>query len=90
MDEEVTPGAGGVVGWVDVEHWCWLLCGRGVGFRHGDRLLRRDGVGFGHSCRVGDKSTGGGGTRLEKKPGVRTKSGVDGWTGERFSYAIFP
>jgi hypothetical protein len=33
----------------------WLLRGREVGFRHGDRLLRQDKWDFRHSRRIGDK-----------------------------------
>jgi hypothetical protein len=69
VNEEVAPGAGGVVSWVDVEHGCGLLWD-GVGCGRGDELLRRDGGGFGHSGgfghqvyagseKVGGKSAGG-------------------------------
>ena len=68
VDEEVTPGAGGVVRGVDVEHGGWSLR-RSVVWR-GDRLLRRrNGVGFRHSCRYGDKSKGVEARRLDKKVG---------------------
>jgi hypothetical protein len=43
VDEEVAPGAGGVVGWVDVEHgggFLWSLGGRGFGWRGVFRLQR--------------------------------------------------
>ena len=56
VNEEVAPCGGGVMGRVDVEHGSGFLRREG-GVRHGDVLLRRDGVGFGHGCRVGDKST---------------------------------
>jgi hypothetical protein len=50
VDEEVAPGAGGVVGGVDVEHGGWVLrFWRGDGVGRGDGLLRRHGGGFGHS-----------------------------------------
>jgi hypothetical protein len=44
VDEEVAPGAGGVVGWVDVEHVSMFL-GRGGGFGGWDvfGLLRLEG-----------------------------------------------
>ena len=55
VDEEVAPGAGGVVGRVDVEHGGGFL-NRGGGVGRGDRLLLRDGGSFGHGWRFGDKS----------------------------------
>jgi hypothetical protein len=56
VDEEVAPGAGGVVSGVDVEHGCGLLWDR-VGGGRGDGLLRRDGGSFEHSVGFGHKST---------------------------------
>ena len=48
VDEEVFPGVGGFVGWVDVEHGGWLLRGFGGGIGRSEGWLRRDGDGIGH------------------------------------------
>ena len=48
VDEEIAPGAGGVVGGVDVEHGCGFLGRGGFGRFWGVRWWQRDGVGLGH------------------------------------------
>ena len=45
MDEEVAPGAGGVMGWMDVEHRGGFL---GRAGRYGIFGFGRDGVALGH------------------------------------------
>ena len=60
VDEEVAPGAGGVMRGVDVEHGWWLRFWHGDGVGRGDGLLLRDGGSFGHSGGFGDKSNAGG------------------------------
>ena len=44
VDEEVSPGAGGVVGWVNIEHGGGFLGRRGVGQFRVVRWRQRDGV----------------------------------------------
>src|SRR5258707_957186 len=48
VDEEVAPGAGGVVRGVDIEHGGWFLVRRGWGWFGGVRGWGWDGVGLGH------------------------------------------
>jgi hypothetical protein len=48
MDEEVSPGAGGVVGGMDVEHGGGFLGRGGFGRFWGIRWWQREGVGVGH------------------------------------------
>ena len=48
VDEEIAPGAGGVVWWVDVEHRGGFLRGFGGGIGRSEGWLRRDGDGIGH------------------------------------------
>ncbi len=57
VDEEISPGVGGVVRWVDIEHGSGFLRGVRGGVRREVRLLRRDGVGFGHRLNFEDKSS---------------------------------